>query len=168
MNDWTAAQIKELVGAAIEAERRLRDALRKEDRRWLERELKDLAKALELQAKEYERRLDDLNHSHSEAQRVLATYLPRELYERAHGEVVEWQRKADVKYVESEARLKSVELGLVNLPGGVKSLELGLAAQSGRQVGATTTTATAVTIGALIVATIGVLIGVISYLGRAG
>ncbi len=38
--------------------------------------------ALSLQAKEYERRLDALNHAHAEARSILTTYLPREVYEK--------------------------------------------------------------------------------------
>lgn len=48
-----------------------------------ERELREkgelnAADALKLQAVEYERRLDDLNHAHAEAQRILYTYATRE------------------------------------------------------------------------------------------
>lgn len=166
MNDWTASQIKEIVRIEVEAERRLRDALRAEDHKWFERELKTLAKALELQAKEYERRLTDLNHAHEEARRVLSTYLPRELYERSHEEIINWQRRADILIVEMGNRIKSVELGIVNLPGGVKSLELGLAAQAGQQTGTNTTRSTAITIAALVIAAIGVLIGIFNFANR--
>lgn len=166
MNDWTASQIKEIVDRELAADRRFRDALRKEDHRWYEREVAGVAKALELQAKEYERRLEDLNHSHAEAQRVLATYLPREVYERAHNEVVEWQRKADIREVDTNNRIKSVELGLVNLPGGVKSLELGLASQSGQFLGASTTRTTMVAIIAVVIAAVGGLVGLFSYFSR--
>lgn len=166
MNDWTATQIKEIVRIEVEAERRLRDALRAEDHKWIERELRAAAKALELQAKEYERRLQDLNHAHAEAQRVLGIYLPRELYERAHQEVVDWQRRFEIRSVETENRIKSVELGIVNLPGGVKSLELGLAAQAGQQTGTNTTRSTAITIVALVIAAIGVLIGIFNFSNR--
>lgn len=50
-------------------------------------ELRTLLKAAEeakrLQADEYERRLDILNHAHEEARSVLGTYIPREIYEKA-------------------------------------------------------------------------------------
>lgn len=143
-----------------------RDDLRAEDRRWVEREFRALEKALDLQAREYERRLELLNHAHAEAQRILATYLPRELYERAHQEVVEWQRKADVAGVELESRLKSTELGLVNIPGGIKSLELGLAAQSGQRIGSKMTMATAITIASIALLALGGMIGLLNYLSK--
>ena len=36
-------------------------------------------RALSIQAKEYERRLEDLNNAHARAERVLGTYVPREI-----------------------------------------------------------------------------------------
>ena len=40
--------------------------------------------ALRIQAAEYERRLNDLNHAHALARDTLATYLPREIFEKEH------------------------------------------------------------------------------------
>ena len=51
-------------------------------REFIERVLSERDKALALQAREYERRLDELNHSHDEARRVLGTYVPRDIYDR--------------------------------------------------------------------------------------
>lgn len=164
MNDWTASQIKELVKVEVEAERRLRDALRAEDREKFDEYKKVAAKALDLQAAEYERRLDVLNHAHEEARSVLGTYLTRELYERAHGEVVEWQRKGEIRNVEFDGRLKKVELGLVDLPGGVKSLELGLASQNAHSLGARMTMTAGFTIVGVAIAAVGGLIAVLNYL----
>ena len=48
MNDWTPTQIKEMIGDEIEAERRLRDALRRADKEALDSYKSDTAKALEL------------------------------------------------------------------------------------------------------------------------
>ncbi len=60
---------------------------------WLEKynklQFENGEKALKLQAEEYERRLGDLNHAHNEAVEVQRTYIPREVYERAHGELVD-------------------------------------------------------------------------------
>ena len=39
-------------------------------------------KALELQADEYQRRLDTLNHAHGEAMQVQGTFLPREVADK--------------------------------------------------------------------------------------
>lgn len=143
-----------------------RDDLRREDHRWIEREFAALAKALNLQAAEYERRLDMLNHAHEQARVVLGTYVTRELYERAHHEVVETGRKLEIRFTELEARVKSVELGLVNLPGGIKSLELGLAAQSGHLTGTRMTTSTMITIIAVGIAAFGGLVALLNYLGK--
>lgn len=44
-------------------------------------------KALELQAREYERRLDELNHSHSLAAERYAQYVSRELHDREFSRV---------------------------------------------------------------------------------
>ena len=40
--------------------------------------------SLRLQAKEYERRLHELNDAHNLARTVLATYLPREIFDKEH------------------------------------------------------------------------------------
>lgn len=40
-----------------------------------------LAQELVLQAKEYERRLTELNHAHEQARQTLATYVPRDKYD---------------------------------------------------------------------------------------
>ena len=53
-------------------------------REFIDRILAERDKALALQAREYERRLDELNHSHDEARRVLGTYVTRDVYEHAH------------------------------------------------------------------------------------
>lgn len=53
MTDWTAAQIKELIGVQICAERRHRDVLRADDRQWLRDTLAEKDKALKLQAASY-------------------------------------------------------------------------------------------------------------------
>ena len=42
---------------------------------------KSVEKALELQAREYERRLDDLNHAHKQAVETQATFVSREVYD---------------------------------------------------------------------------------------
>ena len=50
-------------------------------REYFESQLELRDQALQVQAREYERRLEALNHAHQEAQRVLNTYLPRETWE---------------------------------------------------------------------------------------
>lgn len=51
-------------------------------REFIERVLEERDKALSLQAREYERRLDELNHAHELAREALHTYVPKTLYER--------------------------------------------------------------------------------------
>lgn len=169
--------LREFIERIIVENNLRRDDLRAEDKRWIELSLKrmedgfnmsvaEVTKAREIQAKEYERRLEVLNHAHAEAQRILGTYIPRELYERAHAEVVEWQRKADIRLVEIDARIKKVELGLVDLPGGVKSLELGLASQNASMSGSRMTLSNAITISSVVIAVIVGVIALLSYLGK--
>lgn len=67
-----------LLGRELELERRL---VRLEEGQILEgRERALEAKALAIQATEYARRLDELNHAHARALEVQQTYLPRELF----------------------------------------------------------------------------------------
>lgn len=164
MSEWSADHIKELIRVEICAERRLRDALRAEDRRHFENALAALDKALQHQAVEYERRLTDLNHSHAQAKDALATYIPREIYEKSHSEVRDWERKSDLRFVEIEQRLKANEMGLVNLPGGIKSLELGLASQTARKEGSDFTSRSTITLISVIVGVIVMVIAAMSYL----
>ena len=51
--------------------------------------------ALRIQAIEYERRLNDLNHAHSLARDTLATYLPREIFEKEFAGWSDWRRLVD-------------------------------------------------------------------------
>lgn len=61
-------------------------------------------KALIKQASEYERRLEILNHAHQEAQRVLNTYLPREIYEKSQSELRNWQVEVAKQLDQASAR----------------------------------------------------------------
>jgi regulator of replication initiation timing len=61
------------------------------------------AKALKIQADEYGRRLDELNHSHEQAIEVRSSYLPRETFDR---------------YIEgTEKRIKTLEAFNASLIG---------------------------------------------------
>ena len=51
--------------------------------------------ALRIQAAEYERRLDDLNHAHALARQTLATYLPREIFDKIWSGWEDWRRAVD-------------------------------------------------------------------------
>lgn len=65
MQEWTTAQLKELIDVQLA----LRD------------------KALELQAAEYQRRLEVLNHANERADEALRTYVPRERFEAKVGQL---------------------------------------------------------------------------------
>lgn len=49
---------------------------------WLLERFRGDARALRLQAIEYERRLSDLNHAHQQAREAAAQTVPREIYDR--------------------------------------------------------------------------------------
>ncbi len=57
----------------------------------LEERLAAKETATQLQAKEYERRLTDLNHAHEQAQEKNAEYLPRETWEAAVEQWNDWR-----------------------------------------------------------------------------
>ena len=52
--------------------------------------------ALKLQAVEYERRLEDLNHAHQQAVEQRAQFLPREVYDIAVSEWRVWRTEVDI------------------------------------------------------------------------
>ena len=52
--------------------------------------------ALKLQAAEYERRLDNLNHEHARIAATQITYVSREIWDRAEKEDRDWKNKMDV------------------------------------------------------------------------
>ncbi len=117
MNDWTATQIKELVGVEIAAERRLRDRLHKDDRERFEEYKKSVIETLRVATEEnkrdrveLERRLSDLNHAHAEAQRILHTYVPITTYERDRGAFFELKERVDTELTTRSSSSKGVLL----------------------------------------------------------
>ena len=67
--------------------------------------------ALAIQANEYERRLHDLNDSHKLARDTLATYLPREIFDKIWSGWEDWRRSVDddrSKQVGGKAMLTSI------------------------------------------------------------
>ena len=66
--------------------------------------LESSKEALGLQALEYERRLDVLNHAHEEAKDVLSrygsTYLTIDRFDRFYVEFTEWRRATDERLTE--------------------------------------------------------------------
>jgi len=61
-------------------------------------------KALVLQAAEYERRLDDLNHERARELQERGRTLPREIFEGFHREYDEFRRKAETELAAAHSR----------------------------------------------------------------
>jgi chromosome segregation ATPase len=61
----------------------------------LQQQIRGLENARDLQAKEYQRRLEELNHAHAKAEARNAEYLPRELFESTINEFRMWRREVD-------------------------------------------------------------------------
>jgi hypothetical protein len=124
---------------------------------------------------ELERRLGILNHAHEEAKeakrvtdeaalKALSTYLPRELYEGAMKEWGEWRSKLDLQVADMQTRLNAVVTGVANLPGGIRSIEVGLAAQAAQSTGSRMTMTTAITLVGAAMAALGGLFLFLNYL----
>lgn len=73
----------------------------------LETLIAEMRRALDLQAREYERRLDDLNHAHQSAMEVQARYVTRELYEERHRELMRRMEKTEDEEITYRARKQS-------------------------------------------------------------
>lgn len=108
MGEWSAPQIRELIEQGIRAERCLRDRLRVEDRERFEEYKKTAAHALQLQATEYERRLDVLNHAHAEAQRILHTYVSQSVYDKDIERLTKLEKTVDIALAERTGISKGV------------------------------------------------------------
>lgn len=84
-------------------------------RELIEERFRGLSKALDLQAKEYERRLTDLNHAHALAEQRNAEFIRGEVYHPAHREVRDLIDKLATKEVSLEGDLRLVEQRLASL-----------------------------------------------------
>lgn len=73
----------------------------------LEERLKGEKTAKELQAEEYKRRLNELNQAHERAEKVLSTYITRELFDQTMKEFIDWRRVIDAQHTSSTARTAS-------------------------------------------------------------
>jgi hypothetical protein len=74
--------------------------------------------ALDLQAREYERRLDTLNHAHEDARRAQADTVPREMFEAFKAENQKWQTTVTEALAEARgaaARQTALFAGLLAL-----------------------------------------------------
>ena len=73
----------------------------------LEERIRGMEQARALQATEYERRLDDLNHAHEQARQTLATYLPRDVFEKVEQGWTAWKSKVDIEMALDRGRKAS-------------------------------------------------------------
>lgn len=62
----------------------------------LETQLVGLREAISLQAREYERRLQELNHAHQNQMDRNAQYISREAWEIRNAEIDKWRREIDM------------------------------------------------------------------------
>jgi hypothetical protein len=62
----------------------------------LEEQLKAMREAKELQAKEYERRLTDLNHAHERQVEDQATFVSADKFEGFQGEINQWRNTVTI------------------------------------------------------------------------
>jgi hypothetical protein len=84
------------------------------DGRLTERRTADIA-ALTLQAREYERRLETLNHAHEQAREKERDFLPREAYDAAHQNLM--------RRVEAVEAVEALHVDRDRLEGVVRQLE---------------------------------------------
>ena len=91
----------------------------------LEERMAAIDKALVLQAAEYSRRLDGLNHAHEEARAVLNTYMTRETWDNNLKEHDLWREKVDASLARQpepnaiDGRLKVLETSYARSEGAI-------------------------------------------------
>jgi ElaB/YqjD/DUF883 family membrane-anchored ribosome-binding protein len=61
----------------------------------LQERLRSSDEALKSQAREYERRLQELNHAHAQQIARNAEYVPRESFDSRNAQIDEWRREVD-------------------------------------------------------------------------
>lgn len=91
--------LREFVEALMNERFRSRDELRQQDQ-----------KALKLQAEEYERRLDELNHAHDEARRVLGTYVTKTAYDKDQEAFRELRDRVNVELADRTGWHKGISI----------------------------------------------------------
>ena len=77
--------------------------------------------ALTLQAKEYARRLDELNHAHQQAVDRYEQFTPREMWTIRNREIDDWRRRVDAEMSEARGSGRGV---LVMLPIIIAAISL--------------------------------------------
>lgn len=100
-----------------------------QDRIWQTR-LDASRTALELQAREYARRLDDLNHVYARTTEQTATFMRRDVYaverEKLVGDVVIAKREADLKIQNIEATVAELREYRANIEGRMLIVSVGI------------------------------------------
>jgi hypothetical protein len=66
----------------------------------IDERMRAIAAALELQAREYERRLVDLNHAHEKQVSDQSTYVSDDAFQGFVKEIRAWQRSVDAQFAE--------------------------------------------------------------------
>lgn len=79
----------------------------------IETRLEGMDKALALQAREYERRLETLNHAHRQAEEALARTVQQDVFDETMKALNERQQSQDLKQVEYTTR-RSVYAGIAS------------------------------------------------------
>lgn len=118
MSDVT---LREFIERIIAENNLRRDDLRREDKCWLNAavariedkfkvSVAEVDKARSLQAAEYERRLEALNHAHAEAQRVLHTYVTKSVYDKDIERLNELRQRVEVEFGSMAGKAKGVAM----------------------------------------------------------
>jgi hypothetical protein len=81
--------------------------------------------ALVLQAEEYARRLEELNHAHARAQERNANFLGMEAYEEHRKQLEQWQRSVD-SFISEARGSKSSIISMLSAALSIGALSLAL------------------------------------------
>ena len=117
VTDGQHVALREFIERILAEESKRRDDLRAEDRR-----------ALDIQAREYERRLDALNHEHARLDKAQLAYVPRETYEHFMEETREWRGRVETFMSEQAGARKGIDrtaqiaLGVIALMASIASI----------------------------------------------
>jgi hypothetical protein len=84
----------------------------------LENEVRNLKSAIELQAKEYERRLSDLNHAHAQATVDKSKFVSGELFYAKLDEVAKWRSEME----KWQSKVIGIAIGLGSAAGGIAGI----------------------------------------------
>jgi hypothetical protein len=142
-------QLKELLETEIAAERRLRDALRAAD-----------VEALKARDDAIAHRLHVLNDAHSEARRIITTYLQIVVFEEHVKSYAEWKGKLDREHAVVMDNIKDSVIERADIRQVIGKLEADFNERSGR-LKLTTTIFTVVSITSL---ALGVVLALIRLL----